>query len=69
MEIFVPSSETNIYNLLKQYNDKYIGVLKKHIKITEYLTCHYKIASKMFIPEVVASKITNKVASKVLSNK
>ena len=56
VKIFVPPSETNIYNLLEQYNDKYIGVLEKHIKIIEYLTCHYNIASKMFIPEVVASK-------------
>ena len=64
MEIFVPPSETNIYNLLKQYNDKYIGVLEKHIKIIEYLTCHYKIASKMFIPVVVANKVASKKGKK-----
>ena len=45
IEIFVSASDTHIYDLLKQYNDKYISVLEKHIKIIKYLTSHYKIAS------------------------
>ena len=39
-EIFI-SPQNNVYNLIKQYDAKYIEILKKYPKIVNYLVIHY----------------------------
>jgi hypothetical protein len=40
IEIFKPDT-SNIYSILKEYNNKYIEILKEYPKIKEYLKNHY----------------------------
>ncbi len=46
IEIFNKSPP--IYNIMKEYEGKYIDILNKYSNITKYITNHYKIAINKF---------------------
>jgi hypothetical protein len=45
-EIFI-SPQNNVYNLIKQYDAKYIEILKKYPKIVNYLVIHYNTTKRL----------------------
>jgi alpha-N-acetylglucosamine transferase len=46
IEIF--NKTPDIYNIMKEYNGKYINILNKYSNIIKYITNHYKISIKKF---------------------